>query len=137
MFRKFLGCLVIISIGLLLVACDGDYTTPTEKVNNVSISELVKNPTDYENTRVTVEGKVVEYLGRESWFTRVRYFRFGDESNSIMIQDKTGGVYVTTPFIFVVSTDFPEGTLKITGLWEKDPNGDYCLQIADVQIIGP
>lgn len=153
MFRKLLGCLVIVFLGLLLVACDGDYTIPTENVNNVSIFELIQNPTNYKDVRVTVEGKVIESLGEKSWFTSIPYlgfdgtvkmslsetevqcFRFGDDSNSIIIQEETKGAYLPLPIVFAGSTDLPEGTLRITGSWKTDQNGDYYLQIAEVQII--
>jgi hypothetical protein len=130
----------------------------------VQISDLATNPEEFLNEDVSITGKVTESLGETTHFllypypvvrpcrignqqtvcttvsisvsqVRVAVFEFSDMEYTVLVSEKTGGIYAPIPFVPAGSTDLPVGEISLNGKWVKDKEGKYYLHIHDVETL--
>ena len=137
--------LILVLVALvLLAACAPEATV-------VSIADLTKNQQMYVDQTVTVEGKVTEYLGEKDSVlllpyvmggkvllnasqTRTGNFKFSDESGrSVIVAEKTGGLYLPIVYSPAGKPTLPQGKIKITGEWRKENDGSYVLYVSGTE----
>jgi hypothetical protein len=61
---------------------------------------------------------------------RVAVFEFSDGKQTILVTERTGGLYLPIPIVPASSPELPEGKIRITGEWTKDSEGNYNLHIS-------
>lgn len=141
-----------------LAACTPN---PDEAVQ-ITVSDLVNNPKDFLNQTVVVKGEITNYLG-ESEYTRlipyvslrpcgknfcsvvllnasevkVKSFTFFDGDFSITIAEDSKAAYLPIPFSPPAPDpeDIPLRRMEITGIWRKQANGNYYLEVSETKDI--
>lgn len=146
---------------LATAACGG---SAGQTVTLTPINQLVTHPDQYVGQSVTVEGRVTKSLGEKSYmllffypqmypckigkmssmctrlmpsFSQVRVgtFEFSDGEQTIILTERTGGMYLPIPIVPAGSPQLPEGRLRITGTWTKDNQGNYQLHVGSTESV--
>ncbi len=64
---------------------------------------------------------------------RVGQFGFTDGENTIVVTEKTGGLYLPIPIVPAGSPNVPNGNLILKGTWRIDSDGKYQLHISGIE----
>jgi len=147
--------LLILCLSLILVACG-----PTaSELEFTSLNDLNSNPVAYDKTTVKVQGRVVEFLGEDSHFillpyittrpcmmgktstictdiklslsqVRVAEFRLRSGDDTIVVSERTGGLYLPIPIVPAGTPSLPEGEIIVVGYWSTKADGTYVLYVS-------